>query len=99
MESVRQELLALGRLLLGLAAYLATLSLGCLIANALYPAWSEVDPSLEYVVFIFPGGILHFIMLILLFRIAVSSRIWWHSCLFAALCGAIFAGFWCAYFS
>lgn len=83
----------LGRFTLALAVYFATLYVGVLIATALYPELSEQDPSFMYLVFVFPGGILHVIMGILLVR-AASDPLWWHSWLLAALSAAVFMAFW-----
>ena len=81
------------RFTLGLAIYFATLYVGVLIATALHPELSRQDPSLGYLVFVFPGAILHVILTILLARVATSPR-WWYSCLFAALTGAVFMACW-----
>ena len=81
------------RFILALAVYFATLYVGVLIATALHPELSRQDPSLGHLVLVFPGSILHVMLMILLARVAISPR-WWHSCLFAALTGAVFMACW-----
>jgi hypothetical protein len=84
------------RFTLGLAAYFATLYVGVLITTALHPELSEQDPGFMYLVLVFPGGILHAMLVILLARVA-NHPYWWPSLLLAALSAAVFVGLWYSY--
>jgi hypothetical protein len=84
------------RFTLGLAVYFATLYVGVLIATALHPELARQDPSFMHLVLVFPGGILHFMLVILLARVANHPR-WWPSLILAALSAAIFVVCWYSY--